>query len=376
MEMKKTLLVAAISGAAGGALKFALPLFLDHQGYGLSEIGWVFGIAALFSGILGIGIGALSDKFGRKPLIAFYNLLRGLSAFIIGWIPGVYAFIAGKSLDDFSKVHLWGAFVSRVRDVTGNEVRGRAIGKFIAVFGTTFSLALVFSGYIIDNFGYHVLFSVIILVSIIAAGFTFLFREKGKRKEEVSFSLELLKTMNGKVNSAISFFTGFSDALIYAYFFYIFLIKQYSFSIFDVGFITAGLFLLWSLGSYFSGKIVDKHGIRKSIAGSALAGAVVWVGVLFFWADFWPFIFLIAMENILWSLYSTGATTLSSVIPKQENIGRDVSVFSYSHIIGAIAGAFIAGMLADISYSYLFIVKVVSLLVPAFLVWYGIKLKQ
>jgi MFS family permease len=376
MELKKTLLVAAISGIAFGILYFSLPIYLDFQGYDLSEIGWIFGMAVLLSGLLGIGIGALSDRFGRKPLIVFYNLMRAVGTLLIGWVPGIHAFILGKATVDFSRTHLWGAFVSRISDITKKKERGCAIGKYIAVFGTALSLTFVFSGYAIDNIGFHPLFSAAVLFSILAALFTFTFRESGKRTKKTALSLELLKTRNGRINSAISFCTGFSDALIYAYFFYIFLLREYSLSVTEVGLFTTGLFLFWSLASYFTGKATDLFGIRRTIAAGSLCNALVWVGVLFLWSDFWPFIFLLMLDNVSWALYGTGATKLSSVIPKRENIGRDVSVFSYSHIVGAMVGAFIAGTLADISYSWLFMTKILVMLAAAALVWYGIKLRE
>ena len=65
-----------------------------------------------------------------------------------------------------------------------------------------------------------------------------------------------------------------------------------------------------------------------------------------------------------------------SIIPKKENLGRDVAVFTYAHLIGAMVGMSIAGMLAEIAYLYLFGTKVVLMIATALLVWYGIKLKE
>ncbi len=376
MELRKTLLVAAVSGAISGAMVFSLPLYLDAMGYSLSEIGWVFGIAAFIGGVVGVGIGALSDRFGRRPLIAFYNLMMGAGAFVIGWLSGIYAFILGKALRDTSSTSLWGAYVSRIGDITEDKERGRSIGKFALVYGITFSLMFAVAGFIIDNSGFVALFSLVILLSLLAAALAFIFKELGKRTERAEFSLRILKTRNGLVNSAISFCTGCGDALIYSYFIYLLFLKEYSLSVFGVGMLITGLFLLWSIASYFSGIITDRYGIRKTMIIGALSVASVWFLQIFFWSAFWPFVILVAFDNISWSFYGVAATKLSSVIPKKENLGRDVAVFTNAHILGAIIGVTIAGMLAEISYSLLFTVKIAVMLLAALLVWYGIKLKE
>ncbi len=375
-EMRKTLLVAALSGAVSGAFMFALPLYLNNQGYSLSEIGWVFGIAAFIGGLLGVAIGALSDRFGRRPLISFYNIMMGIGAVLIGWMNSLFAFILGKAIRDSSSTNLWGAYVSRIADITLDRERGKAIGKFALVYGATFSLMFGITGYVIDHAGFTALFSIVILLTLVAAGLTLLFKELGRRTEKTEFSFKILKTRNGIVNSAVSFCTGFGDALIYSYFLYLFLMKDFSLSITDVGVLVTGLFLIWSVASYFSGKVVDRYGIRRTMVLGALLVAFGWFLQLFFWSYFWIFILLVAFDNVVWSLYGIPATKLSSVIPKKENLGRDVAVFTYAHILGGMFGVTMAGMLADISYSWLFAAKIIIMIIAALLVWFGITLKE
>jgi len=376
MEMKKTLLVAALSGAIAGSLMFAMPLYLDKQGYDLSEIGWIFGIATFVSGILGVGIGALSDRFGRRPLISLYNLMAGIGAFIVVGITNIYGFIIGKAIRDYSATQLWGAYVSRIGDITENRKRGESIGKFALVYGSVFSIMFFATGWILDSYGFTVLFSIVIVLSIVAAALTFIFREAGKRTNKTEFSLGMLKTRNGIVNSLVSFCTGSADGLIYAYFIYIFLINEFSFTISGVGALITGVFILWALSSYFAGKTVDRFGIKKTAVTGALVVASTWIMQAFFWSELWIFVFLLAVENIFWGFYGTSATKLSSIIPKKENLGRDVAVFTYAHITGVMFGVTIAGMLAEISYMYLFIANAIVMASTALLVSYGIKLKE
>jgi len=376
MEMKKTLLVGSLSGAIAGALMFAMPLYLDSQGYDLSEIGWVFGIAAFVSGIIGVGIGALSDRFGRRPLISLYNLMAGIGAFLVGWVTNIYGFVLGKAIRDYSGMHLWGAYLSRIGDLTEDKNRGESIGGFIVFYGAAFSIMFFITGFVLDAYGFTALFSIIIVLSILAAVSTFSFKEVGKRTQKTEFSLGILKTRNGLANSMLSFSTGCADALIYSYFVYIFLINEFSFTISGVGALITGVFLIWSFASYFAGKTVDRFGIRKTAVAGALMVASAWFLQIFFWNELWIFILLLAFDNVSWAFYGTSASKLSSIIPKKENLGRDVAVFTYAHLTGAMVGVSIAGMLAESSYSFLFAAKVMLMISSALILWYGIKIKE
>ena len=376
MEMKKTLVVAIIYGILVGSLSMTLPLFLDSQGYSIESIGWIFAAAALISGIIGIGLGALSDQFGRRPLIIFYNLLIGGAAGIIGWGGNIYSFIGGKSLSDFSIGGLWNILISRISDISELKKRAFHFGRYLFFFGIAYAFAHYFAGSIIDSFGFQMVFLAIIMFALLGALISFFFIEKGKRKERHQFSLEILKTRNGRVQSMVSFFYGLGNGLLYTYVIYLFLADQFSFSPAHIGLFLAATTCIWGITSYFMGKQVDKFGMRKTFLVFALLNGSVWLAVAFFYSYFWPFLFLMVLDNLFYAALDISIVKSASVIPKKENLGRDVSVFGYFHAIGAIIALSVAGMIAAISYEYVFALRGIIFIIAGFVFWYGIKLKE
>jgi len=375
-EMKKTLLVGSIYGILAGLLSITLPLFLDSQGYSIESIGWIFAAAAIISGILGIGLGALSDRFGRRPLIMVYHLLIGVAAGIIGWGGSLYSFIAGKSLSDFSTGGLWNILISRVSDISELKNRAFQFGKYIFLFGIFYAIAHYLAGSVIESFGFQMVFLVIIGFAILGTVVTFFFVEKGKRKEKHHFSLEILKTRNGRAQSLTSFFYGLSNGLLYTYVIYLFLADQFSFDAVQVGLFITATSAIWGITSYIIGKKVDGFGMRKSFFICSLLNGAVWLGVSFFYQDFWPFLVFMVLDNIFYAALDISIVKAASVIPKEENLGRDVSVFGYSHGIGAILALSVAGMIAAVGYEYVFALRGITIILAGLVFWFGIRFKE
>ena len=376
MELKKTLVVGVVFGILSGALSLALPLYLDAQGYSVASIGWIFGAATLISGLLGIGLGALSDRFGRRPLLAFYNIVIGAATLIIGWVTGIYAFILGKALGNFGNAGLWNALLSRVSDISRREDRALHIGKYIGLFGISYAIAHWFAGVALDAFGFLFLFTGVIGLTVIGAGVSLMFNEMGKRSKRANFSFEVLKGRNGRVNALVSFMHGIGNGLVYAYIFYIFLAKEYLFTPTQIGIFIAVTFSIWGVSAYFMGRIVDRLGMRKSVLLGGILNGLSWVGVAIFSTQFWPFAFFIAMDNLTYPLFSLAAVKMSSVIPREENVGRDLSVFGYAHVLGSMVAISVAGMVAEISYVYVFLGRAAVFILIGLVVWYGIKLRD
>jgi len=376
MEMKKTLLVGIVYGTLIGLLGITLPLYLDSQGYSIESIGWIFAVAALISGILGIGLGALSDRFGRRPLIMLYQFLIGGAAVIIGWGGSIYTFIAGKSLSDFSGGGLWNILISRISDISEIKKRAFYLGRYLFLFGVAYALAHYLAGSVIESFGFQTVFLIIIAFALLGAVITFFFVEKGKRKEKHHFSLEILKTRNGKAQALVSFFYGLGNGLLYTYVIYLFLANQYLFTPVQIGMFIAATSSIWGITSYFMGKQVDRFGMRKSFLLCTLLNGMVWLGVVFVYQYFWPFLLLMILDNIFYAALDISIVKASSVIPKEENLGRDISVFGYSHAVGAIIAISVAGMIAAVGYEYVFALRGIIFVIAGLVFWFGITLKE
>jgi MFS family permease len=338
-------------------------------------MGTLFGTATLLSALIGIALAALSDRFGRKYLISFYWLVCAAGTSIFTFLISPFALLSGKAISDFSKYNLWNTLLARFSDISKKEHRGAIVGAFTAAFGLSYAISHMLAGAIIDNFGFIALFLSAVAISLLMAALSLMLKEVGKRKHRMHLSLNILKTRNGILNAIVSVFTGFASTMVYSYIIYLFFKYQFGFDAAQIGFFISALFIIWSASSYLIGPRIDKIGIRKSIFLGGILNAAVWIAAIFF-NDLVPFLILMALDNLTWPLYGVGTMKLSTVLPEEENVGRDVSIFGFAHTIGVVLAAFSAGMLAELSFSHVFAARAASVLLGGAIAFFLMKLKH
>ena len=374
MEFKKTLAFALLYGAVSGSLSIALPLYLDSQGYDLASVGYLFGTATLLSALLGIALAAMGDHFGRRLLISFYSFCYAAGAGIITFMVSPAGFVSGKSISDFSSNNLWNTLLARLSDLSRSKSRARTIGMLIAAFALTYSLSHYLGGYVIDHFGFPTLFLLGILLALGMAATALAFNDVGKRKHRFHLSLNVLKSLDGKLNMVVSFLTGFTS-ISSSYVIYLFLRYHYNFDASNVGLAIAILYSTWAVASYLLGPYIDRRGLKASMLIGAVMNASAWAGAIFF-QDLIPFMLLMFVDNISWPLYGLSAQKLSTVLPEEENVGRDVSIFGFANVLGAIAAAFLGGILAEMSFGYVFAVRAAAVLLSGCIVFFLMKIRD
>lgn len=374
MEFKKTLVFALVSGFVSAVLSMAIPLYLDSLGYSLPDIGYILGFATVLSALIGIALAALGDHLGRRLLIIFYSGAMAAGTAIMAFIPSPIAFIAGRAISSFAGNNQWNTLLARVSDLSRRENRAAMVGAYTAAFAFSYSVSHLIAGAIIDNLGFIAAFSAGILAILLLAGIAFLFVEVGKRKHRFHLSLNVLRTTNGKLNMLVSFCTGFTN-IAYMYVMYLFFTHHYGFDATQTGFFIAATFLIWSVSSYLLGPYIDRKGLKKAVFAGALLNAAAWSAAIWF-QDLFPFLLILVLDNITWPLYGLGVTKISTIIPEQENIGRDVSVFGFAHICGTIAASFLGGVLAEMSFGYAFAARALAVLLGGSIVFFLMRLRD
>ena len=374
-ELRKTYLAVALFGLAGGMLAVAMPLFLEHSGFSLPDIGILFGVAALIGGLIGIWLGAHSDVAGRKGILSFIALIYSASSFLLYMLKSIPSIIASQAGVRFSSSISWNLILSRVSDLTKESERGRHIGYFTASFALAYAFGNLLGGWVYSAYGADGVFLSTSWVALLAAGLVhFTFSDIQVKKEKRELSLSLLKTRNGIANSAISFFTG-TQSLTYGYAIYLFFASEYSFSAEQIGATVCFLFAIWGISTFFLGKVSDRFGTVRTLAAGGFLNSAVWILAAFF--QQWElFLALMILDNVVYPLYGVNASKLSSLLSHRENLGRDIAVFGYFHTIGMIFGLFVAGPLAAISFSLVFLARGAGLAIPAVIALKFINLKE
>ncbi len=117
-------------------------LVLDFTGSATSAAWWqgVFGtLFAVIQFFFAPVLGALSDRFGRRPVILLSNFGLGLDYVLIALAPNLWWLLAGRAIAGFcsASISVPSAYIA---DVTPPEERAAAFGAIGAAFGIGFIL--------------------------------------------------------------------------------------------------------------------------------------------------------------------------------------------------------------------------------------------
>ena len=113
----------------------------DYVGSSALLLGLAIGVYGLTQAILQIPFGILSDKLGRKPIIAAGLVLFALGSVVAAQSETMFGLIAGRALQGAGAIA--GAIMATAADLTCDKSRTRAMAIIGASIGVSFILALI-----------------------------------------------------------------------------------------------------------------------------------------------------------------------------------------------------------------------------------------
>jgi MFS family permease len=144
-----------------------LPLLYAGAGLKLSTIGALVAVAPAVWGIGQLGTGALSDRIGRKWLIAAGQLTEAAGLLLIAaggsigyWVTGSVLFGAGTAM-------AYPTLIAAVSDVAHPTWRGAAVGVYRLWRDVGFAVGAVLAGVLADI--YSIETAIVIVAAITAA---------------------------------------------------------------------------------------------------------------------------------------------------------------------------------------------------------------
>ena len=173
-ERSASLRLASIYGLRMLGLFLILPVFSLYAatvpgGNDQTMVGIALGIYGLTQGLLQIPFGTLSDKYGRKPIIAIGLVIFAIGSFIAAWAPTLTWVIVGRALQGAGAIS--SAVVAFIADSTRDEVRSKAMGLVGGTIGMSFALSLVVAPLVFDSIGVPGLF---MITGVLALGAIFM----------------------------------------------------------------------------------------------------------------------------------------------------------------------------------------------------------
>jgi predicted MFS family arabinose efflux permease len=175
-ELRATLSLAAVFSARLLGLFMVYPVFAHYAqrlaGASPATIGLALGGYGLAQGLLQIPLGLLSDRIGRKPVIA-----AGLAVFAVGSVVAALAtsirgVLIGRLLQGAGAVG--SSVLALVADLTREQVRTRAMAVVGITIGLSFAVALVVGPAIAAWRGLSGIFWVTAALGIAGVGVTLL----------------------------------------------------------------------------------------------------------------------------------------------------------------------------------------------------------
>lgn len=124
------------------------PLYLHHRGLGLVGIGWVTGVYAAVWGGSQLWSGPLSDRIGRKWLIAFGLWLVALGILGVLLLQGFALWVATAALMGVGMAMLYPNIIAAVNDISDPRWRGASLGAYRYWRDTGYAIGGILLGWV------------------------------------------------------------------------------------------------------------------------------------------------------------------------------------------------------------------------------------
>ena len=153
------LIIAAmpvVHGAVRGSVLNFIVLF--GAGMGFSRVGPFFLAFSIAAVITRLGIGDISDKYGRKPVIIPSAFLISLNLLWIAGVHSYWAFVLSGFIAGLGQGLIFPALSTYVIDFLGRENKGLALGLYLSLFDVGMGLGSPLFGWISDAAGYRTMY--------------------------------------------------------------------------------------------------------------------------------------------------------------------------------------------------------------------------
>lgn len=268
-----------------------LTLFIDMIGFGIvipvlplyaegtlfnatnTQLAWIVGIYSLLQVFASPIIGRISDRVGRKPVLAISILGTAVGFVVLGAATTVTMLLIGRIIDGISGGNISTAMAC-IADSTSKEQRSRAMGLVGAAFGLGFVIGPALGGVLSHQFGVSVPFytaaglalmnSILVMLKLPE---TLTPEVRAKARENASVA-EVFRGGHGGtvVIALLSQLAGITGFSVMTAIFAIFCERRYGYDVRQVGYVLAYVGLL---GALMQGGVVRRllhRPIEKQLA--------------------------------------------------------------------------------------------------------------
>jgi DHA1 family tetracycline resistance protein-like MFS transporter len=161
----------------------------DPNSVGLA-LGWLTAAYSICQFIAAPGLGALSDRFGRKPILLFCMLGSAIGYLMLGVGGALWVLFLGRIIDGITGANLSVSF-AYIADVTPSEERGKYFGWVGALAGIGFIIGPVIGG-LVAKLGYEAPFYAAAVVTFLNLIYGLFFMPESLPPEQRSKQISLV----------------------------------------------------------------------------------------------------------------------------------------------------------------------------------------
>jgi MFS family permease len=144
------------------------PLFFASFGLGVAAIGTIKAVYPAVWGILQVFTGPLSDRWGRKWLIAGGMIVQAGGIWLTAQVPAYPAWIVGALLQGIGTAMVYPTLLAAISDVAHPEWRATTMGVYRFWRDLGYAIGALISGIIADLLGMRVAIQVVAVLTLVS----------------------------------------------------------------------------------------------------------------------------------------------------------------------------------------------------------------
>jgi len=142
------------------------PLFFAAHGLNVASIGLIKAVYPAVWGILQIATGFLSDRLGRKPLIAWGMVVQAGGIWLTVLVPSHGAWLVGAALQGLGTAMVYPTLLAAVTDHTSPTWRASSLGVYRFWRDLGYAIGALVSGLVADALGFEAAIHLVALLTL------------------------------------------------------------------------------------------------------------------------------------------------------------------------------------------------------------------
>jgi len=146
------------------------PLFFAAHGLGVSRIGVVKAVYPVVWGVLQVATGPLSDRIGRKGLIAWGMVIQAAGIWLTVAVPEYGAWVTGAALQGLGTAMVYPTLLAAITDHAHPSWRASSLGVYRFWRDLGYAIGALLSGLIADAVGLEAAIHVVAALTLSSGG--------------------------------------------------------------------------------------------------------------------------------------------------------------------------------------------------------------